>query len=90
MANPIEIGAMYKICVLVLIVFGPHYFRELTEAKNNYDHGTKRCKRVTCDSWKHRLHALVMEEVSLCLAKLYKGYHGECNVVVEVVKDNDL
>jgi hypothetical protein len=66
-----------------VVVFGPYYLREPNVAETT---GITKCtKETSCYAWKHRLHALVMEELST-----YKGHHRYWSVVLKTVTNYDL
>ena len=49
------------------------------------DPSTECSKRISWDSWRHRLHALEMEELPICLAGDVQSAKGGCSVVLEAV-----
>jgi hypothetical protein len=72
---------MYRFCKAIVQVFASHYLREPNEANTArllvFNEGGG---GGSWYAWKHRLHALGMEELSLCLAmtiqRPFRGSHS--------------
>jgi hypothetical protein len=67
MSESTTIECMYKFCRAVVGKFG--ILKMANWRRDCKDHGTKWCERILWNDWKHRLRALVMEELPVCLTR---------------------
>ncbi|KAK1631763.1 hypothetical protein QYE76_006078, partial [Lolium multiflorum] len=68
MSESTAVECMYKFCRAVVGKFGKYYWRGPTEEETARIMA-QNAARISWNAWKHRLHALGMEELPVCLAR---------------------